>query len=80
MSAEQIFSLCNPLAIAGWVLLIVAPRRHWAALIAGRVIPLLLASVYLVVIALNWAGSPGGFALRSTRAPQSASAYLPNPP
>lgn len=61
MSAELVFSLCNPLAMAGWVLLIVAPRRPWAALIAGRVIPLLLASVYLVVVTLNWAGSEGGF-------------------
>jgi hypothetical protein len=61
MSADQIFSLCNPIAMAGWALLIVVPRRPWAALIAGRVIPLLLSGVYLVVFALNWAGSEGGF-------------------
>ena len=45
MSAEQVFSLCNPIAVAGWVLLIFAPRRPWASLVAGRVIPLLLAGV-----------------------------------
>jgi ABA DEFICIENT 4-like len=61
MSAEQAFSLCNPIAMLGWVLLIVAPRRAWASLIAGRVIPLVLAGAYLVVLAVNWSGSEGGF-------------------
>ena len=61
MSAEQLFSLCNPVAMAGWLLLIVAPRRPWAALVAGRVIPLVLSVGYLAALAPNWAGAEGGF-------------------
>jgi hypothetical protein len=61
MSAEQVFSLSSPVAMLGWILLIVAPRRRWAMLIAGRVIPLVLAGGYLAVLAPNWAGAEGGF-------------------
>jgi hypothetical protein len=61
VSAEQVFSLCNPIAMIGWVLLIVAPRRRWALLIAGRVIPLALSGVYLAALAPHWAAAEGGF-------------------
>jgi hypothetical protein len=74
MSAEQIFSLCNPLAMAGWLLLIVAPRRLWALLIAGRLIPLVLAAGYLAALAPHWAGAEGGFGSL-----QDVSALFANP-
>jgi hypothetical protein len=62
MSAEQIFSLCNLAAMAGWVMLIVTPRRRWAsAIVAGRVIPLLLSGVYLALLTAHWGEGNGGF-------------------
>lgn len=62
MSVEQVFSLCNMTAMAGWILLAVAPRKHWSStIIAGRAIPLLLAAVYLVLIAAHWGEGKGGF-------------------
>jgi hypothetical protein len=62
MSAEQVFSLCSLMAMVGWVLLVVAPRRHWVStVVAGRVIPLLLAGVYFVILIGHWAEREGGF-------------------
>jgi hypothetical protein len=49
------------LAIAGWALLVFAPRWRWSQRIASAIIPLTLAIVYLVLIVLNFAKSPGGF-------------------
>ena len=62
MSANQLFSLLNLVAMAGWILLAVFPRRPALVNVAGRVIPAVLAVVYVVVIAVNWRGSDGGFA------------------
>jgi hypothetical protein len=61
MTANQLFSLLNLLAMSGWILLAAFPRRAAIATVAGRVIPGLLALAYLVVIAMNWRGSEGGF-------------------
>lgn len=61
MSAEQVFSLCSAIAMAGWALLIFAPRSRRASLLAGRVIPLILSGVYVLVLAPNWARAEGGF-------------------
>jgi hypothetical protein len=62
MSAEQIFALCNPIALAGWILLIATPRRGWAStLVAGRLLPLLLADIYLTLLATHWGEGHGGF-------------------
>ena len=61
MTPEQIFSVVNLLALAGWVLLAVLPGRAWVSkAIAAGVIPV-LAAVYVGLIALNWRGSEGGF-------------------
>ncbi len=62
MDAEALFSWCGRLALVGWILLIVAPRWRWSApVIAKFVIPLILAVVYVAVIATHWSGSRGGF-------------------
>lgn len=60
MSPEKLFSLVGPLAMIGWLLLILAPRRAWAQSIV-RVIPVLLSAIYLVLIVLHWGESKGGF-------------------
>lgn len=62
MTPDQIFSVANPVAFVGWLLLAVLPGRTWvAALVTAVVIPSLLAVVYVAVIATHWAGSEGGF-------------------
>ena len=61
MTMEGVFSACNMLALVGWLLLLALPRNQRALRIAGTVIPLLLAEVYLVVFLLNVRGSSGGF-------------------
>jgi hypothetical protein len=61
MNPEQIFSLCNGIAVVGWASLILAPRKRFSTLTAGLAIPVLLGGAYAVLIALNWRGSSGGF-------------------
>lgn len=62
MSAEQVFSLANALAVLGWLLLIFAGRTRWAApLIAGVVLPLLFAVTYSGLLVGHLAGSGGSF-------------------
>jgi len=59
---DTVFSTCSALAVLGWVLLVVFPRQRHARLIAGIGIPLAIAVVYTVLIALYFGRSEGGFA------------------
>ena len=61
MTLEGVFSACNLLAMAGWILLVLVPRRRLAMTIAGTAIPLTLAAIYLAVFMLNVRGASGGF-------------------
>lgn len=62
MKPETLFSICNLLVVPGWLLLIFAPRWKWSArIIAGIVIPLLLAAVYLSLVVTHFGKSEGGF-------------------
>lgn len=62
MTPERVFTLCNSAALAGWIVLAVAPRRRWAsAVVSGLLIPALLALVYAVLIALHLGEGRGGF-------------------
>jgi hypothetical protein len=61
MSVETLFSGANLLALAGWLLLLAVPRNRIATTVAGTAIPLLLAVVYLVVLAMNWGNARGSF-------------------
>jgi Domain of unknown function (DUF4281) len=61
MELEQLFSMAGALAAIGWLLLIIIPRRPMAVLFAGILIPMLLAVLYLFLIALNLRGAEGGF-------------------
>ncbi len=62
MTPEGLFSIVNPIALVGWILLIVLPRQRWVANIAAAwAIPGLLAIIYVVVIGTHIIGSPGGF-------------------
>jgi hypothetical protein len=61
MNPETVFATANLVAVAGWLLLLIAPRDRRAWLAAGTLIPLMLATAYLVLLAGNWGGSRGGF-------------------
>jgi hypothetical protein len=62
MSADQIFKLCNSLALAGWLILVFAGRARWAGrLLCGVAIPLLLACAYLVLLLGHWRETSGNF-------------------
>ncbi len=61
MHPQTLFNASGKLAMAGWALLVFAPRWRWSQRIASTVIPLTFAIVYLVLIVLYFAKSPGGF-------------------
>jgi hypothetical protein len=62
MSPDQLFSICNSTALLGWLVLVVAGRKRWAApLITGLILPLLFGVIYTALVIENWGRTPGGF-------------------
>ena len=61
MTAEQVFSIANTIALLGWLLLVtLGPRRWVAPLITGAILPLLFAVLYGSLLAAHWGKTPGG--------------------
>jgi hypothetical protein len=62
MNADQLFSLCNLIALVGWLFMALAPRWAWTKkiVLSGAWI-VLLAGVYLVLIVLFFGTSEGNF-------------------
>jgi hypothetical protein len=62
VSPNEMFSIANFVALCGWLLLIVLPRKPWVThLVSGAAIPAVLAVMYIAIIATNFFGSAGGF-------------------
>ena len=61
MSPDQLFSIAGALASLGWLLLVVVPKRPLSVHVAGLFIPMLLAGLYLFLIATHLRDSEGGF-------------------
>jgi hypothetical protein len=62
MSPNDAFLVLNWIALAAWVLLALLPgKRVVTDLVAGKVVPALLAVVYVAIVAANWMGSEGSF-------------------
>jgi membrane protein insertase Oxa1/YidC/SpoIIIJ len=62
MTPEQLFSIANFGALLGWLVLVVAGPKRWAApLVTGAILPLLFAVLYVGLIAAHLGGSSGGF-------------------
>ncbi len=61
-TADTIFALCTVVAACGWLCLLCMPKRRTLAAISGYGLPVALSLVYMAVVALNWHGTPGGFA------------------
>ena len=64
MTPSLLFSIANPLALIGWLILIagiVTKRPLLRDRIAGLFIPLALAAAYTILILVFWWGTEGGF-------------------
>lgn len=59
--ADQLFSIANMVALAGWVMLVLLPRRTWVTRAVIIAIVVLFAATYATLIAARWAGRAGGF-------------------
>lgn len=63
MSPDQVFSIANTTALVTWVLLAALPMRPWVTrTLAGRIIPLLFAVLYVGIVVTTFAGAEGSFA------------------
>jgi len=74
MSAEQLFSILNLMTAAAWLPLVFLPRVRWTATHLPVVMPVLLAVVYVVLVATTLGRSEGGFSSLA-----SVSALFDNP-
>jgi Domain of unknown function (DUF4281) len=64
MTASYVFSIANPFALMGWLILIFAiwRRNNWLRdVVAARIFPLLLSALYAVIILLFFGQAQGGF-------------------
>jgi hypothetical protein len=62
VTLEALFQAAGAVAVAGWVALVFFPRVRWAApLVAGALVPLLLALLYVGLIVAGMPGAQGGF-------------------
>ena len=62
MTAENVFSIANIIALAGWLILIVMGRHRLAhTLVTGVILPLLLTALYTAILVIHWTESEGGF-------------------
>lgn len=64
MTPDTVFSIVNPLALAGWLTLvagIVIKHPLLRDVIAGRIIPVILSVAYTALILVFWWDAEGGF-------------------
>ncbi len=62
MDPHFLFAFTGPLAIIGWLALLLSPLRPVVAQwVAGLLVPGLLSVAYTALVLVNWADAPGGF-------------------
>jgi hypothetical protein len=62
LSVPAIFGASGPVAMLGWLALVILPRRmRWRRVLPGTVAPLLLAAAYAGLIVAGWSRNDGGF-------------------
>lgn len=62
MGPDQLFRICNLVALGGWIVLIFFGPRRWASgLVTGFVIPLTFGVLYAGLVAIHYGDTPGGF-------------------
>ena len=61
MTADQLFSVLNLIALAAWLPMVLVPRARWTSRVLPSVVPVLLSIVYGALVASTLAQSEGGF-------------------
>lgn len=62
MTPDALFQLANPLALLGWLALVLSPvAPRVTQLFAGLLMPLLLSAGYTAIMLAHWASGEGGF-------------------
>ena len=62
MSPDLVFIITNDVALLGWLMLAVLPRRRWVIdVVTGRALPMALAVVYVAIVATTFFGAEGSF-------------------
>jgi hypothetical protein len=61
MTPEQLFSILNLMTVAAWLPLVFLPRVHWATTVVPVVMPVLLAVIYVGLVATTLGRTEGGF-------------------
>lgn len=61
MTATQLFDLTGPLAMLGWLALVLAPFAPRGAQWVAIIVPLVFSTLYTGLILANWANAEGGF-------------------
>lgn len=62
MTMETLFAISSPVAMMGWIALIIAPIiPKWSDRIATYISPGLLSVAYMSLILAFWSGADGGF-------------------
>ena len=62
MTPDALFQITNPIALLGWLALIIAPLApRLTDAIANLIIPLLMSVAYSALILAYWAGATGGY-------------------
>ena len=60
MQPEIVFSVCNTLALIGWIVLLAGFRKPWGVS-AARWLALGFAAIYVVVLSAHFGEAEGGF-------------------
>jgi len=61
MTPDQLFSILNLMALAAWLPLVFLPRARWASTVIPAVGPVVLAAVYVALLAASLPWTEGGF-------------------
>jgi hypothetical protein len=62
MSPDQIFQIANPIALIGWIALVLSPLApRVLGILGGIAIPLILSVGYTGIILAHWSSGQGGF-------------------
>ena len=62
MSADQVFSVTNTIAVIAWLLLAALPGRRWVTdIVTGKAVPAFFAVVYVAIVVTTFPGAEGSF-------------------
>jgi hypothetical protein len=63
MTAEQVFSVTNTIAVLCWILLAALPGRRWVTdIVTGKAVPALFAAIYVAIVIATFGRGEGSFA------------------